>query len=529
MCNTATRTRPEEEDPGNLQHRISPHTVTREPDASPARQDRWPSSDVRSTIPGAHGISRRFVCAPAASVPWVDSTYTVAELSRAIARAVSRALPDEVWVEGEIRDLSRSRNGHVYFTLIDPDDGVDQPPVLPVSLFASDKAAVNRVLVRSGAMRMTDGVHIRIRGRIGHYAPRGTVQLRMTWIDTDFTIGRLAAARRALLHKLEAAGHLERNALLGLPRLPLRIGLITSIGSAAHADFVTELERSGYGFAVAVADARVQGIDAEQSIVAALRAMAGHAPDIVALVRGGGAQTDLAAFDAEAVAIAIAHAPFPVITGIGHEIDTTVADHVSAASLKTPTACAQHIVAMVDRVVRDLDHAQGRLVRAAGGGLLRSERRMAAAAARASSGSRLHLNRHEAAAIRLERRLRHGAPHAPDRAFGRLSTLASRIRGVASADLGSEHAAVDERSRRLQRETQRSLAAAARRLAALDALRRAHAPERMLARGWSVTYGADGRPLRDLATVSAGDEIRTRLQGGEIVSTVDTTQEDSTT
>ena len=134
-----------------------------------------------------------------------SATYTVRELAKAVSRAVAHAFPDEIWVQGEIRDLSRASSGHVYFTLLDSEDE-SGPAALPVTLFESDKVAVNRVLARSGAVRMTDGVEVRIRGRVSHYAARGTIQLRMTWIDPDFTLGKLAAARDRLIKSLKESG-----------------------------------------------------------------------------------------------------------------------------------------------------------------------------------------------------------------------------------------------------------------------------------------------------------------------------------
>src|SRR5262249_23054504 len=135
--------------------------------------------------------------------------------------------------------------------------------------------------------------------------------------------------RDEVLRRLSADALLDRNATAPLPPVPLRVGLVTSRGSAAAADFLHELELSGFGWQVVVADTRVQGTDAEQSIVAALdRAIAAEV-DAVALVRGGGSRTELATFDAEALARAIASSPVPVLTGIGHEVDDSVADRVA--------------------------------------------------------------------------------------------------------------------------------------------------------------------------------------------------------
>jgi exodeoxyribonuclease VII large subunit len=474
----------------------------------------------------AHGPSgptrrRRGVSCPAATVSPVDTTYRVGELAGIIASAIARALPDEVWVEGEIRDLTRSRSGHVYFTLVDASSGDAPAAVLPVTLFASDRAAVNRVLVRSGAMRMTDGVRVRIRGRVGHYAPRGAVQLRMTWIDTDYTVGKLDAERRALLDRLRRTGLLERNAALPIPLVPLRLGLVTSVGSAAHADFLHELEVSGFGFAVVVADARVQGVEATTSVAAAMAALGGAGVDLVALVRGGGAQTDLAVFDAEELARAVVECPVPVFTGIGHEVDTTVADHVAARALKTPTACAQEVVRLVREVADRLRLAAeelGRIAPAAVGGAQRDLDRVQQ---RVASAARLQVGRHGEAVGRTEDALRRNAVRALLVGERRLDATAARVGVVPRTRLRTEQRRIDEALRSVRRTPGRALDRQGVRLDGLDALRRAQAPETMLARGWSVTYGETGRLVRSPEDTHAGERLRTVTAGGDIASVVD--------
>jgi exodeoxyribonuclease VII large subunit len=279
-----------------------------------------------------------------------EPTMSVAELNAGIGAALSRAFPEEVWVRGEIANLNRPPSGHVYFDLVGDDCA------LGVTLWASDKQVVNAVLRRAGgAVRMTDGTEVRIRVRVSWYAERGRVSLRMLSIDTAYTLGRLAEAREVLLRTLQAEGLLRRQAGLILPPVPTRVGLVTSDGSAAAHDFLRTLEASGHGWNITVLDTRVQGAAAERSILDAMdAAWVGDPPfDVVCVVRGGGARTDLAVFDREAVARAIATAPVVVWTGIGHEIDTTVADAVAHRNFRTPTACA---MALVEQVTRYCDH-----------------------------------------------------------------------------------------------------------------------------------------------------------------------------
>ncbi|MEC7144342.1 MAG: exodeoxyribonuclease VII large subunit, partial [Actinomycetota bacterium] len=280
-----------------------------------------------------------------------EQTLTVSELGVVVRAALEQAMPYGVWVEGEIQGISRSRSGHVYFDLIESAETSGAPPVasMPVVLFRDARERVNRLLKRHGdPIRMTDGVKIRIQGTVDFYPPNGRLQLRMSAIDPTYTLGVLAAEREALLRRLSESGMLRANARHAVPAVPLRVGVVTSIGSAAHADITTVFERSERAFTLVEVDTAVQGAGAERSITAAIRAAGEAGVDVVLVVRGGGSKTDLAVFDHADVADAIVHAPTPVFTGIGHDIDHSVADEVAHTAHTTPTAAAQAIVAVVD-------------------------------------------------------------------------------------------------------------------------------------------------------------------------------------
>ena len=327
-----------------------------------------------------------------------------------------------------------------------------------MTLWASDKQVVNAVLRRAGgAVRMTDGTEVRIRVRVSWYAERGRVSLRMLSIDTAYTLGRLAEARELLLRTLQAEGLLRRQSALPLPPVPLRIGLVTSDGSAAAHDFLRTLEGSGHAWHVTLFDARVQGQAAEGSILEALDTAGASDPpfDVVCLVRGGGARTDLAAFDREAIARAIALAPVVIWTGIGHEIDTTVADAVAHRHFRTPTACA---MALVEQVTKWREH---------------------------------------------------------------LDSTWDAIARAASHHLRSREAVLDHCGRRLATQPSRALDRASRLIDATESRVRAFDPARTLARGWSVTHDRDGKLIRSATAVTAGAELITTVADGEIRSTVD--------
>ena len=446
-----------------------------------------------------------------------EPTFSVTEVSDAIGNALRARFRDEVWVRGEIRDLSRARSGHVYFTLTDP--GADA--CLGVMLSATKKNVVNDTLVRAGGgVRMTDGTDVRIRGRLDWYAPRGQLQLRMTAIDPAYTLGQLEVARAELLGRLEAEGLLARNGLLAMPAAPLCVGLVTSEGSAAEADFLDELRRSGFAFRVLVADARVQGFDAPRSLARAVRMVVTHPIDVLAVVRGGGARTDLAAFDDEAVARAIASCPIPVLTGVGHETDTSVADEVAHTAAKTPTACAHLLVSRMAERAGALEAAWAAIAERGVRGVRQHDERLVVHARHLARGTRVALDGSGHRLDSIADRTRRAAVSGLDRASHRLDTHDGRITGAARSHLRAAEVLVAAAERRVAHRAPRALAESERAIDALDARLRSLDPDRTLARGWSITRRSDGAVVRDPRDVQPGDALITRVAGGDVRSTV---------
>ena len=459
---------------------------------------------------------------PAVGIP-TEPTWSVTDLADAIGNALRATFRDELWVRGEIRDLSRPQSGHVYFTLTDPATGGTGASI-SVMLHARQKSAVNATLTEAGGtVRMSAGTDVRIRGRLDWYAPRGQLQLRMTAIDPAYTLGQLELARAELLRRLDDEGLLRANHALPVPLAPLRIGLVTSEGSAAEADFLDELRRSGFAFRVLRADTRVQGMDAARSITAALRMLGTHRPDVIAVVRGGGARTDLAAFDDEAVARAIAGAEAPVFIGVGHEIDTSVADEVAHTSAKTPTACAQLLVARVAEVAAVLESTWSAIAAHATRAVAHEERHLLGHASQLARSGRLALDgrahRLDAVAVRARRAALLGL----ETGERRLEGHRGRVTGSARAHLRAADALVASSERRAAHRAPRVLAEADRVLTGLEARVRALDPGRALARGWSITRTADGRVVRHPREVSPGDVLSTLVADGEIRSTVTAT------
>jgi exodeoxyribonuclease VII large subunit len=422
-----------------------------------------------------------------------DPTFSVTELAEAIDQVLRRGFRDGAWVRGEIEGMQQRPNGHMYFSLAER--GAEGNATLPVVLFAGTLARMRGMLAKH-RMRLGNGVAVRVHVRIEFYAPSGRVSLVMDGLDPTYTLGQLAADRDQLLRRLVGEGLLDLNKKRRLPLAPLRVGVVTSVGSAAWHDLVHELEASTIGFRLLAAHTTVQGEGAAEGIVAALRTLARHEPDVILLVRGGGSRTDLATFDDEGIARAIAAADVPVWTGLGHEIDRAIADEVAHSAHKTPTACAGALVARVQDAHRRAEAGWSAVAIRATALVDGAERRLDAVTSR--TGRRTD----EAVARSLARLDSHRAQLA--RAASRSTAEADRALAAAGRRLGAVSLAA-------VREADRSLTLVGQRVGVLD-------PAAALARGWSITHLADGTLVRSTTTVAAGAELRTTVADGTVTS-----------
>jgi len=409
-------------------------------------------------------------------------TLSVEELSHLLKDGLATLFPEDLWVEGQVSNFHDARSGHAYFDLVEPSavPGRAVAAKLSVALFKGARIGVDHTLAAAGELALANDLQLRIRARLDFYPPSGRLQLIMNGVDPAFTLGRLAAERERLLHALADEGLLRANRANPIPVPPLRVGLVTSIGSAAHADFSEEISRSGFPFTVLERDARVQGDGSAVDLAEALQIVATHRPDVIALVRGGGSATDLAAFDAEVLARTIATLDVAVVTGIGHEVDRAVADEVAHTAFKTPTACAAAIVGQVAAFADAVADLQESIAQRAGA--------------------------------------------STTRATDLLDDLAQRTARSATAVLDRRADRLDDMVERLRRSPTATLDRQAERLAGITNNLRALDPARILARGWSITRLADGTLVRSVTDTAVGDTLVTHVAGGTVTSTVDGTE-----
>ena len=451
----------------------------------------------------------------------IQETYSVGQLLGGLKAAIADAFPPQIWVSGEIRNWHpHQRTGFVFLDLVETGESGGAPIATIDAVIPRWKLDQISAAASKASLTLEDGVQVRVLGSLNIYEPRGNLQFELIAIDAAYTIGQLAINREKLLAALTAEGLLRRNADMPLPPVSLRVRLVTSYESSAYHDVIDQLAGSGMAWQITPADTSVQGATAEMSIDQALSQVGPADADVVVLVRGGGSATDLSAFDTEGVARAIAACPVPVLSGIGHETDRTVADEVAHTAFKTPTACAQ---ALIDRVLEfenemaelwrkiygiarwGLDSSDDELRRVAAD-IHRAPNKTLALAAEFLANAPLRLERVSSSAFARDRQ--------------RLAEAPSRLRLASRRSLGQADRMLVRSSRSLEKAAEGMFAKRKADLANCESILGALDPANILARGWSVTRNADGEVVRSASAVAAGDILATQVADGEITSEV---------
>jgi exodeoxyribonuclease VII large subunit len=269
-------------------------------------------------------------------------SWPISKYLQSVKRLLASQVP-RLWVHGVVSQINE-RGKAVYITLAEYAPGDVRPQAtLQLLVWASDYAVLRQKL------EIEPELKVRFFVESDFWVPSGSFRAHILDIDPAYTLGELALTRQAILARLTAEGLLRKNAEKPFPLLPLRVGLVSAEASAAYQDFCSTLAASGFPFQVLFAGARMQGAETEATVLAALgrlRACAGL--DAVCVVRGGGGKADLNYFDSEALCRAVADFPVPVLTGIGHEIDSALLDLVAWQKCITPTDCAKVLVARAE-------------------------------------------------------------------------------------------------------------------------------------------------------------------------------------
>lgn len=451
-----------------------------------------------------------------------DATYSVSQINRGIAAALRNAFPQAFWVAGEIQGYDRDaakgparRWGQIYFELLEKEEGSDTAKAAIKALVWGDahRAILEKLKGTSDKLKLQDGLKVRFLCEVDFYWPRAGLQLKVTDVDPNFTLGDMERARQELLKALKERGLLDKNKAVPFPLVPQRIGLITSDGSAAYHDFMDELERSGYGFQVDFWDARMQGADTEESVCRGLVVLSAR-PGIetVVVIRGGGSRSDLIWFDKEKIAFAIAQCAKPVLTGIGHEIDLSVADLVAHAYQKTPTAVAQLLVERVRSFERAAQETSAAVMASAARRLVDERQRLSDGFKTWRYASHLLLKDARALLGAAAQSLRHGA-RGLQAERQRLAALPTLLRGQVLQRLRMGHERVSAARGAIGRLAVERIHRLEDRLASFSKECALKDPRRLLQRGYSlITRG--GRLVKSVQDAAAGEEVEAVLKDG---------------
>ena len=432
--------------------------------------------------------------------------WTVGELVREI-NATLAGYFGEVWVKGELSGVKVAASGHRYFQVKDAEGQ------LTCAMWAPRADRLR--------FKLTDGLAVLLRGTLEVYPQRGSLQLIVIEV-TPQGIGELQLAFEQLKAKLEAEGLFAAERKRPLPVLPQRIGLVTSASGAAVRDVLKILARWEH-LSVLLYPVRVQGKGAEGEIARALRYLGRSGlVDVVLVVRGGGSLEDLWAFNEEMVARAIAACEVPVISGVGHEVDFTIADFVADVRAATPTQAAEMVVSRLEEQHRRVDVADQRLT-----ALFTRKHEHARLRLRGLEGAR-GLARLPLRVRELDQRLRRlealpqmlralvaGRRHRVEAATSRLYRWPVRFGAPRLRELVTARLAIGrERLHSLARRRRLELASLERALGALS-------PRNVLERGYSITTReGEARPLRDASQVMAGERLVTTLARGQVRSLI---------
>jgi exodeoxyribonuclease VII large subunit len=414
--------------------------------------------------------------------PNKKTTLRLFELNSIIKNVISSALPDTYWVVAEIAEAKLNQKGHCYLELVEKEDSRTIAQV-KANIWSYEYRKLSHKFQAATNESLKPGMKVLLLVAVTFHEVYG-LSLNVKDIDPAYTMGEMALKKREVIERLTKEGLIGLNKGLSLPLVPQRIAVISSPTAAGYGDFFGQLDNNPYGYAFihTLFPALMQGAEAEESIIAALKQVRQKRDmfDVMVIIRGGGSVIDLNCFDSYNLAAQVAKFPLPVITGIGHEKDDTVVDMTAHTKMKTPTAVAEFLISGLRSFEETIIDMQNRLVKY-------TERLIS------------------------------------DENYT-LKTLTHRLNFVAvqlNTSLQSKVEGIEKDIRNLVKQFMQN---ALSRLENLEKVVRLLDPVNVLRRGYSITHHK-GKVLKDVSLLRKGDGIETRLFNGVINSVVENTKE----
>ena len=403
---------------------------------------------------------------------------TLRQLNLMVRDAIEMQMPDEYWVEAELAEC-RERGGHCYLELIEKEDATNTPVAkASAKCWRQTWQMIQPYFERTTGQALRTGMKVLLKVYAQFHEAYGFSWI-VTDIDPTYTLGDMARKRQEIIRQLKEEGVFDLQRELCIPLFAKRIAVISAAEAAGYGDFCRQLEDNEYGFKfeITLFPAIMQGEQVESSVVEALNAIYHSIRDfdVVVIIRGGGATSDLSGFDTLALAENVAQFPIPVITGIGHDRDESILDMVANTRVKTPTAAAALLIDNLRQVLERINNAQQRIT------------------------------------LAIHQRI---ANHK-----SRLTSLQTLIPALVERTLSNAKHRIELMQNRLPAVTERIISNQKHKLSQIELMLQSYDPQLLLKRGYSITL-MNGRAIRDPKELKVGDEIETRVEKGTIRSVV---------
>lgn len=446
---------------------------------------------------------------------------TLFELNNMVRFHLQHSMPDCYWLKAEISELRVASNGHCYMELVQKDS-------LSNSIVARAKANIWRqnynllseAFSRITGQMLTSGIKVLVCVTISFHELYG-YSLNVIDIDPTYTLGDLEQQKKEIIKQLQDDGVIDLNKELPLPRIIEHIAVISSPTAAGYGDFCNQLQQSGYRFHVKLFAATMQGEQVESSIIEALNHIINDRTqwDVVVIIRGGGASTDLNGFNTYLLGANVAQYPLPILSGIGHERDDTIVDMVAHTRLKTPTAVAAFIIDSRSNEVNILQSLQQRLENAVTLRLQNDKAQIEAISQRLSFATKEQFNSQQQMFQQLSHRFERVASVYVSRQKESVIKLSSKLEIYINNRLITAHNSVNHYPKRLQLAAENLFFKHRKQHELLSKSIAFASPKRILSMGYSITLH-NGKVVKDATQLQKGDTLTTQLLNGEIESTV---------
>jgi len=455
---------------------------------------------------------------------------TLSELASLVKSAIQSTLYDDYWVIAEIAQLNfHSHSGHCYLDLVEKKEDTVTAK-MRATIWARSFSQISTNFKALTGQDLRTGMKILMLATVAYHEVHG-LSLNIREIDPRYTLGEMMLKRREIIERLTKERIIARNKLVGLPPVLQRIAVISAEGAAGYGDFQSRLNNNPYGYRFhhRLFQAYMQGEKAEQSILSALEQCIMHREyfDAIVIIRGGGSVVDLHCFDSYALGKMIALSPLPVFTGIGHERDETVADHVANRRLITPTAVAEFLITRSREFEATIDELQHRMIIRARDLVATEKHSLRTSADSLLASVRRFLNTAKVS-------LRENIHEIQTKALAALKTPSIDIKGH-EGNLRNAGERLIRNNRQKLKEFRKVLSVHPAHFLSLqtqkmenyDTRIRLLDPQNVLSRGYSITY-FNGKALKNVGAVKKDDIINTRLSNGSLVSVVEKVEEEKT-